>query len=96
MNEFDAKGYNDQGTHWALYANCQFPDSPNMFPNEADEKAVQEALSECDGCPVRLMCLEAALDNRERFGIWGGTTPKQRDYKIKYRVSTRVPLVKVP
>lgn len=26
----------------------------------------------CDECPVRMMCLQTALDNRERFGVHGG------------------------
>lgn len=32
----------------------------------------------CNLCPVRLDCLEYALDARELYGIWGGMTPKER------------------
>lgn len=31
----------------------------------------------CTACPVRARCLFEALERRE-FGIWGGTTEKQR------------------
>ena len=29
-------------------------------------------------CPVRTLCLQKALDNREPYGIWGGYYPEQR------------------
>lgn len=38
---------------------------------------VRRAKSICDECSVRDACLEWALQ-REEFGIWGGTTAKER------------------
>ncbi len=32
----------------------------------------------CRGCPVQAPCLEYALANVERFGIFGGCTERQR------------------
>ncbi|WP_407672362.1 WhiB family transcriptional regulator [Parafrankia discariae] len=32
----------------------------------------REAKRICSGCEVRAECLEYALENDERFGIWGG------------------------
>jgi WhiB family redox-sensing transcriptional regulator len=29
-------------------------------------------------CPLLSQCLEFALVNNERFGVWGGTTPEER------------------
>ena len=29
-------------------------------------------------CPVRAQCLELALRQQERFGVWGGKSPRQR------------------
>jgi WhiB family redox-sensing transcriptional regulator len=37
-----------------------------------------EAKRVCSTCPVRTECFNHALDNVERFGIWGGTTDRQR------------------
>ncbi len=32
----------------------------------------------CAGCPVRSECLDAALANDERYGVWGGLTDGER------------------
>ena len=37
-----------------------------------------EAQALCAGCPVRTECLRYALENHERFDIWGGLTARQR------------------
>jgi len=45
----------------------------------ADDRRDQEfAAGLCRICPARLPCLAHALDNGERYGVWGGTTPAQR------------------
>ena len=44
-----------------------------MFYPVSDEEA-DEAKAICDQCAVREACLEFALANREREGIWGGAT----------------------
>ena len=41
------------------------------------------ALKVCGGCSVRTACLEIALRNKEAHGIWGATTPAQRDHLLK-------------
>jgi hypothetical protein len=32
----------------------------------------------CGGCPAKTECLQFALDNNEREGVWGGLTPDER------------------
>lgn len=34
--------------------------------------------SVCNRCDVREECLEYAMENDERFGIWGGMTARER------------------
>jgi WhiB family redox-sensing transcriptional regulator len=41
--------------------------------------AVDEARAMCRGCPVRRQCLTAALEQGEEYGVWGGTSGRQRD-----------------
>jgi WhiB family redox-sensing transcriptional regulator len=61
---------------WMVFSACRDADPDLFFPATPDESA--HALALCAVCPVRLDCLEYALDARERFGIWGGSTEKQR------------------
>lgn len=35
---------------------------------------IQKALDICASCPVRKACIQEALDNSERMGVWGGAT----------------------
>lgn len=54
--------------------------APDLFFPEKNASAVETrfAKSLCAKCPVRVQCLEYALDANEVFGIWGGTTPQER------------------
>ena len=40
--------------------------------------ATNRAKEVCAECPVQLTCLRFALENREMYGIWGGTTQSER------------------
>jgi len=39
---------------------------------------IKKAKTLCGGCPVSALCLRTALENREEYGVWAGTTRKQR------------------
>jgi hypothetical protein len=51
---------------------------PELFYSDLQGSRYVEARALCARCPSRAACLQAALDNREPYGLWGGTTPKQR------------------
>jgi hypothetical protein len=54
---------------WHAGANCK--GLPHlMYPTESSAKAVAQAVSVCDGCPVFDPCAEAGA--REFNGVWGG------------------------
>ena len=40
---------------------------------------VKRAKAICHTCPVMMICQTYALENREEFGVWGGTTKRDRD-----------------
>lgn len=42
------------------------------------KQAIKVAKNLCNECPVKWLCLQAALDNKEGYGIWGGLTAKER------------------
>ena len=46
--------------------------------------STREAKKVCLTCEVRNDCLESALSNDERFGIWGGLSERERR-KLKKR-----------
>jgi WhiB family redox-sensing transcriptional regulator len=39
----------------------------------------------CGTCNVRQRCLAFALDRRERDGVWGGATEKERRRMLRQR-----------
>jgi WhiB family redox-sensing transcriptional regulator len=61
---------------WRDRAACIDTDQRMFFPAQGD--ANTRARQMCAGCPVRVPCLDYAVDNHEEFGIWGGTTPRER------------------
>lgn len=63
---------------WMDAAACSDHDATMFFP-ENDTDTTADAVRVCRSCRVRIDCLEFAIDRNERYGIWGGTTPLQRD-----------------
>lgn len=70
-------------TPWMADAACVDAD-PDLFFADHGRPAT-EAKQICGGCPVRVECLDFALAGRERFGIWGGLTEKQRRVEARRR-----------
>ncbi|MEV7732984.1 WhiB family transcriptional regulator [Streptomyces sp. NPDC088921] len=64
-------------------AACRGADMKTFFPAPGDLATVRRALTICDRCPVRIPCRRYALDNRERYGIWGGLTEETRETLIR-------------
>jgi WhiB family transcriptional regulator, redox-sensing transcriptional regulator len=61
---------------WQDYANCLGVDPDLFFPERG--ASTREAKEVCRGCVVRGECLEYALENSEKFGIWGGMSERER------------------
>src|SRR5439155_18361695 len=61
---------------WQDQANCLGVDPDLFFPERG--ASTREAKEVCRGCVVRLECLEYALANGEKFGIWGGMSERER------------------
>jgi WhiB family redox-sensing transcriptional regulator len=71
---------------WRDHAACRGVD-PDLFYPVSDEDA-EPAKAICDLCPVRTACLEHALAVRERDGVWGGATERERRRLIRQRRRT--------
>jgi len=61
---------------WQDMANCLGVDPDLFFPERG--ASTREAKEVCKGCVVRDDCLEYALANGEKFGIWGGMSERER------------------
>jgi WhiB family redox-sensing transcriptional regulator len=61
---------------WRMDALCAETDPEAFFPEKGG--STREAKRVCTGCTVRAECLEFALANDERFGIWGGLSERER------------------
>jgi len=61
---------------WQSDALCAQTDPEAFFPEKGG--STRDAKKICTGCEVRSECLEYALSNDERFGIWGGLSERER------------------
>ncbi|SOD93730.1 WhiB family transcriptional regulator, redox-sensing transcriptional regulator [Blastococcus haudaquaticus] len=61
---------------WQEQALCAETDPEAFFPEKGG--STREAKKICTGCEVKAQCLEYALSNDERFGIWGGLSERER------------------
>ena len=61
---------------WQEQALCAETDPEAFFPEKGG--STREAKKICTGCEVKAQCLEFALANDERFGIWGGLSERER------------------
>jgi hypothetical protein len=66
---------------WRTKAACANSDTDKFFPARGGVDAfmiVARAQLCCATCTVRKECLEFALTNKLKYGIWGGVTPRNR------------------
>jgi hypothetical protein len=61
---------------WYEDALCAQVDQDMFFPEKGGP--TNDARAVCAMCPVASKCLDYALANHERFGIWGGLVPEER------------------
>jgi WhiB family redox-sensing transcriptional regulator len=61
---------------WQEQALCAQTDPEAFFPEKGG--STREAKRICVGCEVKGECLEYALEQDERFGIWGGLSERER------------------
>lgn len=83
---------------WAAYMPLPAPredhpcrDHPeDFFAEEGDRAAAstekwKRAMTSCMRCPSRVPCAEYGIAHSRDFGIWGGTTPKDRKRILRVR-----------
>lgn len=61
---------------WQADALCAQTDPEAFFPEKGG--STRDAKRVCEACIVKDRCLDYAMDNDERFGIWGGLSERER------------------
>ncbi|TFC48266.1 WhiB family transcriptional regulator [Cryobacterium sp. TMT1-21] len=69
---------------WQSDSLCAQTDPEAFFPEKGG--STRDAKKICSSCEVRTQCLQYALANDERFGIWGGLSERERR-KLRKRAS---------
>ena len=78
--------------NWRSAGACLSADPDLFFPISSAgpaERQIARAKLICAGCQVRRECLDFALTHHQVYGIWGGTTPedRQRDRRRQRRAA---------
>jgi WhiB family redox-sensing transcriptional regulator len=72
---------------WLQRANCTGVDPELFFPQRGT--STREAKEVCRGCLVQAECLDYAIANGEKFGIWGGLSERERRRVRRARLAAR-------
>lgn len=72
----EAFGYELEPTPWTERAGCIGSDPDLFFPGRGESCAPAKAI--CAPCPVRSECLDYARRWNISFGVWGGTSERER------------------
>jgi WhiB family redox-sensing transcriptional regulator len=74
--------FEDLWPTWQARAHCRDVGVKYYFGDEEQLpmsiKAVRRAAKLCDVCPVYTECLRWALERREEYGVWAGTSGRVR------------------
>ena len=68
---------------WRKLGACRGLDASIFYPDDDDDALDAKAV--CAECAVRVACLEYALQVREKQGVWGGATERERRRIIRQR-----------
>jgi WhiB family redox-sensing transcriptional regulator len=75
-------GQDAQASQWRFQARCADYDPDLFFPVGSGGPAIRQALRAkaiCAQCPVRLECLDWAIDTGQPHGVWGGLDEHERE-----------------
>ena len=73
------------GQNWRSIGLCRGSDIMVFYPPPEDDSLAEEAKTICTMCAVRRPCLEFALTTREKHGVWGGLTERERRRVLRQR-----------
>lgn len=85
----------DSTPEWMADGLCKEYDPDLWFPEgDLSKQQAEQAKEVCSRCLVRDDCLDYAIATRQKWGIWAGTTERDREklFKALPKGRTRAPL----
>ncbi|MCA1833215.1 MAG: WhiB family transcriptional regulator [Actinomycetota bacterium] len=73
---------------WQEDAACRGIEPEIFFPISDEEAGPAKAI--CGGCVAQQECLVFSFQNKERYGVWGGVTEKERIEMARRGVAQRM------
>lgn len=70
---------------WRMKGSCRGSDPLVFYPSDEEEALAEQAKAICAGCAVLKQCREFALSTREKHGVWGGLTERDRRRVLRQR-----------
>lgn len=70
---------------WRHQAACRGLNPVIFYPLSDEDDDAEAAKAVCGQCAVRETCLEHALAVREKEGVWGGCTARERRRILRQR-----------
>lgn len=74
--------------NWQEQGACRGIEPEIFFPISDEEAGPAKAI--CSTCDVERACLLFSLQNRERYGVWGGVTEKERIEMVRRGAAARM------
>lgn len=71
---------------WRMLGACRGLDASIFYPDREEEADIAKQV--CAECGVQQACLEYALNEREKAGVWGGATERDRRRILRQRRRT--------
>ncbi len=68
---------------WRMLGACRGLEPGVFYPDTDDEAEIAKQV--CQECSVQRACLEYALQQREKVGVWGGATERERRRILRSR-----------
>lgn len=84
----EVPGWYPGDSDWRLSALCAQTDPEVFYPEKSGSSRAAKRI--CTGCDVIAECLAYALQNGERFGVWGGLSERERRKVANARLLTVV------
>lgn len=85
---FHQAGFYERDVSWHDDALCAETDPDMWFPEKGG--STKPAKRICGDCLVQAECLEYALEVKERFGIWGAASERDRRRILKTLAAAEV------